>query len=1490
MVWGPGYGSAPPPSPRAGGDAFAAAEADTRALVAAPWWPTAPLQQRQQLIAGRVLVLPEGTGWVFGAWARWYRMNPGGRQWFLCPPPLNPATRAAARPASEVGAVFPPLPPHVVPANGGFETPPPAPRPFLGTGFAPALTDRVRATVEAAAALPAADYPHARPEFARHVPSTVVAAWDVLLFCCVTPVFDARRDAEMLDLWGPYRSRPLPKVDGPRWLTPPTLETLVRPYTERLRASRVEAAIVVLRTMWAVANALREDPRLRLRADALLEILAPTLGSPTVDYGALPYGDAAVAQQWMTRCPWRAVASLRGEMSPGDAFRHEFYSTAEALADHTGDPAAPEFVEPRLVAAALLAADLSVVRANVVTETAQWLDAELRYTVEAVLAGPGHPLRRLWPDDMRLAEPLASSVRRGGQAAEEALLAAVYAMDLAWCRAAGMPARPRGFPVPTAIIAGIVGRDRARATARSTTITPPAPPKPPQQPQSAQSRPGFAPGTPPPPAVPDQPGRPFVQPPVAGNQQPGLVPPPGAVPPGPAAEPGRAEFGMPAPGDAPGWAGYGAPGAGAPGQDGAGAPGYGVPGAGVPGQDGLGAAPGYGVPGQDGSGVAPGYGVAGADGPGAAPGYGVPGAGVPGADAPGVGAPGYGGPGQVGPGVGGLGQGTPGSGAPGHGSPGRGPGAPGAGASDANAPGAEATREAGDGGFAPPYTALGFGRSGGAAPDRPPVAAGPQPEPEPEGDIAPPYTALGFGQPGQPGAQPGQQHSHQSGMPSGQQPGGQPGQPGGPSGQPGHQPGVQQGRQPGGLPGQQGRQPGYQPGAQQGQPGQPDQLGDQPGGPSAPPQYLQQPAPGTEDDTAPDEPFDADGTRVDGPPRGAPVPPRPGPSGPPRTRVLSGGAPDEAGVEPAPPTTREPPPGTRIMSETMMGSFDFLDDTPAPETPVAEIPPPRDRSERRVVERYGIVFMSGPEDAAVLLGEVREQVEAWNALAGDDGAGTRVDGRPGVRSGVPSVLLVGAPHTGQRRLARLVALTMADAGHGDGALRAHEAEDVRDAPPDRLAALVSGDGPAVLFERFDAAVTGSADPVAAAAAVRRARRDPTNAVPLVATCDPRAYQRLRRDHPRLAEAFRVYRLPDFTGVDPRMTLLNLLADERRVTVGPDALEAARADLERLRGPGDLVNARLVEAYLDQACRRHLERAGASRDRLVLSAQDLAGVAESIEPALRPPGDIDGYLSRLDALTGLEDVKETVRDLVERAETAAGRRRHGVGGGEPLHLLFTGAPGTGKTTVAGLLGGIYAAFGLLESGHVVACRPVHLAGRDRADTEARVAAMADQALGGVLVVQEADRLDRAPAVVDELRAVLAARGDRFMLVCTGPSAEMDGFLAGNPVFRGEFARRLEFTGMGDRDLVLLFQQYAERDLYVLDEELRAELLNRFEAMRGDPAFAYARTVRTLFEQTVARQAARLAGADVNAATVARLTASDLPATPLERMLGDFHQRG
>ncbi|WP_344957313.1 AAA family ATPase [Actinomadura miaoliensis] len=1342
-------------------------------MVAAGWWASAPPQQRQHALSGRVLVLPDGTRWLFGAWARWYRLHPSDGQWYLCPPPRSPQIRMAARPAQHAAmGQMPALPPHVIPAGPDFSYDAPAAQPFVRRSFLPDLTSQVRSTVESAAALPVAEYPHTWQQFTPQTPSTVAAAWGVLLWCAPAPVFDARMDEQMLDLWRPYRAKPLPQVDGPRWLTPPSLESLAGLYAERLRASRVDAAVVVLRTMWAVASALREDVRFRARADALLAILGVTLSNPTVDYDVLPYGDQALVQQWLTRCPPHLVPALRDESSPGDNFRHAFYNLAEVVGKLSGQHADPAYIEPRLVGAALLAADLNVVRRDVAGNIVPWLDPEIRYTVQAVLDQQGHPLRRLWPEDLRLPEPLRSAISRGDDA--ETLLAAMYALDLAWCRlAGGMPARPRGFPVPNAVIARIIGRHRVRATASAATVAPlssasPAQPShdpsfgasPSFGPMSSQGQPGLPPGVPSGSSGgPSRPDRPFVQPPADADRR------------------ERRDLGRMQP-PAPNMS-YSPP----------------EPPMSAPEED------------KEPESVAPPYTELGFQRPG-----------MPSPASPAA---------PPGPG------GSPGDAAAVYDMPA--PAAP----EPYRAP-QPAQPQAPQGQPAQPQPAQPQPAQAQAPQLQPPQHPQPVEEEQQAENAAPPYTALGFQRPGAPSATP--------------------------------------------------------PAASQGQPVPPAPV--QPAQPAPPAQQAAEPAP----------------------------PVQPAQQSPPRTRVFSGD--DLQGMDEQ-EQSQQPPrpsggdaggPGTRIMSETMVGSFDFLEDTPAPDRPVHEIPPPRVQEEdRRVLERYGISFVSGSQDAGELLDELRAQVEEWNAPAGSDveatrvdrpgGAGdpmtrvdrpsqrasqrasttglTRVDGGAAPGPGVPSVLLVGSPHTGQRRLARLIALTLAEAGLGDGAIRAVDAEDVRAAPAERTAHILTRQGPTILFERLDVAIDAAPDPRAVVGAVRRARLSPAASTVLIATCDPRAFRRLREDHPKLVEVFRVFRMPDLTDLDRRMTLLHVLAGERRVTLGPAALEVVHADLDRLRGPGDLVNARLVEAYLDQACQRHLERAGsASRDRLVLTPDDFDGVAEGIEPALRPPGDVDGYLGRLDGLYGLDEVKATVRELLDEAEVEAERVRHGMRGQADRNLIFVGPPGTGKTTVAGLLGGMYAALGLLDAGHVVACRPVHLAGRDAVDAEDRVHAMVDQAMGGVLLIQEAYRLDRTPAVVNELMRCMAERGDRFMVVCSSPAAEMEGFLSGNPAFRGRFGRVVEFSGMDDRDLVRLFQDYAERDLYVLDEELRVELLTRFERLRQDASFAYARTVRELFEQTVARQAARLAGVDVNAATVARLTVRDLPESSLQQMMGEL----
>ncbi|WP_460370009.1 hypothetical protein, partial [Actinocorallia lasiicapitis] len=473
---------------RQSSDPFAAAERDVRALVGARAWAGQAAAQRQDAIAGRALALPDGSEWVFGAWARWYRKHPADAEWYLCPPPYATSVRSSARKQKASGQ----LPPHVLPIGPDFAAvTSKGALPFVDVDLAP-LTGPVRAIVEAAAALSPAQYPQPSDaprwvqEFAPHAPSTVAATWGVTLFCAAAPVFDARLDPQLLALWNPYRVTPLPLLEGPRWLTPPTLAQLAGLYGERVRAGDATAASGIIRTIWAAASALQGEPRFKDKAEALLAILA---GDNKNDERAAKQGDAALVAAWVARCPGNLASALRAETSEGEHFRHAFYDFAEALVPSAGAPEDVQFVEPRLIAGALLAADLAVIRQDVVNQVIAWLDPEVRYTAQAMIVQPGHPLRRrFWPSDHHLPDQL-----RRATADPAAVLASLYHLDLAWCRlGGGIPSRPRGFPSTTALLTELIG---PRATATTPIATAPPNPVP-----SAQS---WHQPVPPPPPTPD---------------------------------------------------------------------------------------------------------------------------------------------------------------------------------------------------------------------------------------------------------------------------------------------------------------------------------------------------------------------------------------------------------------------------------------------------------------------------------------------------------------------------------------------------------------------------------------------------------------------------------------------------------------------------------------------------------------------------------------------------------------------------------------------------------------------------------------------------------------------------------------------------------------------------------------------------------------------------------------------------------------------------
>ncbi|RAY13982.1 hypothetical protein DPM19_16975 [Actinomadura craniellae] len=473
MVWeppGPSGPQNPPPWPGAptpDGDPFTRAEHDTRAAIADPWWTTAPPAHRAQALQPRLLALPDHSWWMYGAWARWYRLHPADTRWFPCPPPHPTTTRHAALPPGP-GLPPPPVPPHLLPTGPDFAIDYGPPLAVAGKAVSGALAYRLRSVLTQAALAPPADYPLGWNHFLHGTPSTIAATWNTMLWCAAVPAFDPTLATTLLELWTPHLARPPADQGRLRWLPPPPLRTLIGLYTERLRAGRDDAAGQIIRCMVMTAQALRDDPRFRVRAAALLSIIEPIQTGPALDHHALGYGDQAVEREWTSRCPPTLGAALFPDTAPGERLQLACYDLATALTPLCGQPEDDDATEPRHAAIALLAADLAGYRPDLAPPIGDWLDPELRTLLGEITTDTAHPLRALWPAHGRPAEHLTPGTP---QTALE-ILSAAAAADFAWARLGdGVPVPDDGFPVPDAYAHAL---DELQATTRPLTTETPA--------------------------------------------------------------------------------------------------------------------------------------------------------------------------------------------------------------------------------------------------------------------------------------------------------------------------------------------------------------------------------------------------------------------------------------------------------------------------------------------------------------------------------------------------------------------------------------------------------------------------------------------------------------------------------------------------------------------------------------------------------------------------------------------------------------------------------------------------------------------------------------------------------------------------------------------------------------------------------------------------------------------------------------------------------
>ncbi|MDY0083817.1 MAG: AAA family ATPase [Ignavibacteriaceae bacterium] len=238
--------------------------------------------------------------------------------------------------------------------------------------------------------------------------------------------------------------------------------------------------------------------------------------------------------------------------------------------------------------------------------------------------------------------------------------------------------------------------------------------------------------------------------------------------------------------------------------------------------------------------------------------------------------------------------------------------------------------------------------------------------------------------------------------------------------------------------------------------------------------------------------------------------------------------------------------------------------------------------------------------------------------------------------------------------------------------------------------------------------------------------------------------------------------------------------------------------------------------------------------------------------------IKNLFDEFDNLVGLQNLKQSLKDFISYLEFVKERKAKGIETNENIsaNCIFLGNPGTGKTTVARILGRFFKAIGLLENGHVVEVDRASLIGEYIGETAQKTEKVINQALGGILFIDEAYSLkrDKSPQdfgqeAIDIILKRMEDYKDKFFVIAAGYPEPMEKFINSNPGLKSRFTHHFYFDDYNSNELAEIFRIFSEKEKYAFNEKAEKFLLGKLNPLidNTDVFFGNARFIRNLFSE-------------------------------------------